>query len=182
MTCGESPGAPATFRSPNVALLGRRSERGRKAPFLKDPRGRKAPLLGLPLRFNRRAPYRTVVARRVSLPGRIVPRSVCAGPAVDAGAHQDRCRGPSALPRSCCSRMRRPLTTSAGSSSNVRTWWAAMWRDPASPYEKLELHTTLLSNLSRECFPTACFPTANSPTTGTRRSWVRRWRWPARCC
>ena len=41
-------------------------------------------------------------------------------------------------------------------------WWAAMWRDPASPYEKLELtaeqrelHATLLSNLPRECFPTA---------------------------
>ena len=37
-----------------------------------------------------------------------------------------------------------------------------MWCDPASPYEKLELtpehrelHTTLLSNLPRECFPTA---------------------------
>ena len=37
-----------------------------------------------------------------------------------------------------------------------------MWRDPESPYEKLELtveqrelHTTLLANLPRECFPTA---------------------------
>jgi hypothetical protein len=37
-----------------------------------------------------------------------------------------------------------------------------MWRDPESPYEKLELtreqrelHTTLLSNMPRECFPTA---------------------------
>ena len=43
-----------------------------------------------------------------------------------------------------------------------QAWWAAMWRDPASPYEKLqltaeqrELHATLLSNLPRECFPTA---------------------------
>ena len=43
-----------------------------------------------------------------------------------------------------------------------QAWWAAMWRDPASPYEKLELtaeqrelHTTLLINLPRECFPTA---------------------------
>ena len=37
-----------------------------------------------------------------------------------------------------------------------------MWRDPESPYEKLELtaeqrelHTTLLANIPRECFPTA---------------------------
>ena len=43
-----------------------------------------------------------------------------------------------------------------------QAWWASMWRDPASPYEKLELtpeqrelHTMLLSNLPRECFPTA---------------------------
>ena len=43
-----------------------------------------------------------------------------------------------------------------------QAWWAAMWRDPESPYEKLELtaeqrelHTLLLANLPRECFPTA---------------------------
>ena len=43
-----------------------------------------------------------------------------------------------------------------------QAWWAAMWRDPASPYEKLELtteqrelHSTLLTNLPCECFPTA---------------------------
>lgn len=43
-----------------------------------------------------------------------------------------------------------------------QAWWAAMWRDAESPYEKLELtaeqrelHTTLLANVPRECFPTA---------------------------
>ena len=43
-----------------------------------------------------------------------------------------------------------------------QAWWAAMWRAPESPYEKLELtreqrelHTTLLATMPRECFPTA---------------------------
>ena len=43
-----------------------------------------------------------------------------------------------------------------------QAWWAAMWRDPESPYEKLELtpeqrelNAKLLENLPRECFPTA---------------------------
>jgi hypothetical protein len=43
-----------------------------------------------------------------------------------------------------------------------QAWWAAMWRDPESPYEKMELtpeqrelNATLLVNLPRECFPTA---------------------------
>lgn len=43
-----------------------------------------------------------------------------------------------------------------------QAWWAAMWRDPHSPYEKMELsreqrqlHATLLTTIGRECFPTA---------------------------
>ena len=43
-----------------------------------------------------------------------------------------------------------------------QAWWAAVWRDPNSPYGRLDLtpdqqalNDTLLANIARECFPTA---------------------------